>query len=80
MMIYKITPSVDYYYLLKRSNTQLNEPTNQILLKSQKLLSQRIRKHNKKKSLGTGVSNSMQTYATNLYNQLHNKNLLFGGR
>ena len=33
MMIYKITPSVDYNKGLKRLDTQLNEPTNQNLIK-----------------------------------------------
>ena len=53
MMTHKITPSVDYNLWLKRLDTQLNEPTNQI----PKLLSQRIRKRYNK-TLGTSVLNS----------------------
>ena len=46
---------VDYNYWLKRLDTitQLNEPTNQNLIKALKLLSQRIRKCYYK-TLGTG--------------------------
>ena len=32
------TPSVDYYYWLKRLDTQLNEPTNQNLIKVAKVV------------------------------------------
>ena len=43
MMIHKITPTFDYNQWLKRFDTQLNEPTNQIQCKSPRL-SYRIRK------------------------------------
>ena len=33
VMIYKITPSVDYNKWLKRMDTQLDEPTNKNLIK-----------------------------------------------
>ena len=38
MMIHKITPSVDYNYWLKRLDTQLNETTNQNLIKVLKVV------------------------------------------
>ena len=44
MIIYKITNFVDYNQLLKRLDTQPNDPTNQNSLKFKKLLSQRIKK------------------------------------
>ena len=56
-MIHKITPSVDYNYWQKRLDTQLNEPTNQNLIKVPKI----VKPMNKKvfyKTLGTGVINS----------------------
>ena len=34
MIIYKITPFVDYIFLLKRWYTQVNEPTHQKFYKS----------------------------------------------
>ena len=37
MMIQKLTPSVDYNQLLKRLDTQLNEPTNQNSIKVPKV-------------------------------------------
>ena len=43
MMMHKISPAVFYNQELKRLNTQLNNPTNQISLKSPKLLSQQIK-------------------------------------
>ena len=52
MIIYKITPTVDYNQWLKRLNTQLIEATNQNSLKPPKLLSQRRRKRYYK-TLGT---------------------------
>ena len=57
MMIHKITASVNWNYWLKCLNTQLDELTNQNLLKSPKLLSQQIRKRCFK-TLGTSVLNS----------------------
>ena len=38
MMIPKITPSVDYNKQLKRLDTQINDPTNQKLLKVPKVV------------------------------------------
>ena len=38
MMIYKITPSVDYNWWLKRLDTQINEPTNQYSIKVPKIV------------------------------------------
>ena len=38
MMIHKINPCVDYNYLLKRLNTELNEPTNQNSIKIPKVV------------------------------------------
>ena len=38
MMIHKITISVDYNQYLKRLDTQLNEPTNQNLIKVPKVV------------------------------------------
>ena len=53
----QITPSSVYYnYWLKRLDTQLNDPTNQNLVKVPKLLGQRIR-IDYWKTLGTGVIN-----------------------
>ncbi len=54
MIINKIIPSVGYKLLLKRLETKLNEPTNQNLYKSPKLLEHRIRKLNYE-TLGTSV-------------------------
>ena len=49
-MIHKISSSVDYNWF-KRLDTQLNEPTNQNLVKVPKLLRQRIRKRCYKNSV-----------------------------
>ena len=57
MMIHKITPSVDYNYLLKRLETQLNHPTNENSVKAPKVIKQRIRKRYYK-TLGTSVIDS----------------------
>ena len=58
MIIYKITPSVDYSNQLKRLGTELNELTNKKFNKSKpKLLNQQIRKCYYK-TLGTSVINS----------------------
>ena len=56
MMIHKITPSLDYNQWLKRMDIQLNELTNQNLLKSPKLW-KRIEKRYYK-TLETSVLNS----------------------
>ena len=56
-MIHKITSSVDYNYWLKRLCTQLNDPTNQNLIKVPKV----VKSTNKKgyyKTLGTTVIKS----------------------
>ena len=57
MIIYKITPSVDYNKWLKRFDTQFNESINQNSIKFPKLLRQQIRKHYYK-TLETSVINS----------------------
>ena len=44
MMIHKITPSLDYNWWLKRLDTQLYKPNNQMHKMSPKLLNQQIRK------------------------------------
>ncbi len=54
----KNTPSVDLNKWLKLFDTQLNLPTNQILLKSPKLLIQQLNKRYYK-SLGTRVHCSL---------------------
>ena len=57
MMIHKIVSSLEYNYWLKRLDTQLIEPTNQILMKVPKL----VKSTNKKriyKTLGASVINS----------------------
>ena len=56
IIMHKIPPYVDYNLWLKRLNTQLNKPTNEMSLKSPKLLSQRIRK-SYSKTLETSVIN-----------------------
>ena len=38
MIIYKIKPSVDYNKRLKRLDTQINEPTNENLIKVPKVV------------------------------------------
>ena len=45
IMIHKINPYVDYNQQLKRLDTQLNEPTNQNLLKVPKVVEPTIKKH-----------------------------------
>ena len=57
MLILKIIPFVDYNLLLKHLDTQLNEPTNQIQLKSPMFFKQ-TNKKTLYKTLGTRVINS----------------------
>ena len=66
MMTHKIAPAVDINQWLKRSNTQLNKPTNQNSVKVPKV----VRPTNKKrycKTLGTIVINSSLGMYINLY-------------
>ena len=58
MITYKITPSVDYNFWLKRLDAQLNEPTNQKLIKVPKVVKPTNKKTNYNKTLGTSVTNS----------------------
>ena len=44
MMIFKITPPVDYYQWLNRLDTQLNEPPNQNSIKVPKLVKPKNKK------------------------------------
>ena len=57
MVIHKIIPFLDYNYWLKCFNTQFNEPTNYVKLKSPKLLRQQMRKRYYK-TLGISEINS----------------------
>ena len=65
MMIHKITHSVDFNKWLKRLSTQLNKPI-KILLKSPRLLSQRIKKRNFK-TLGTSVKKQSNFFSLPRY-------------
>ncbi len=56
-MIYKITPSVDFNYWLKRVDTQFNEPTNKNSIKVPKFVKIMNKKHYYK-TFGTSVINS----------------------
>ena len=54
MMIPKIPSSIDYNFWLKRFNTQLNESSNQSLLKVSKVVNT-MKKKTLLKTLGTSV-------------------------
>ena len=72
--MYKIIPSVEYNWWLKRVDTQLNESTNKNLTKVSKVVSQRIRK-SCYKTLRTSVINSPKSLNSKDYkhNTINNK-------
>ena len=60
MMIHKNTLPVDYYFWLKRLDTQLCEPNNQNLIKVPKVINSTNKKTNYN-TLGTSVINSQKS-------------------